>query len=174
MPALKYLLVDGYNIIHRLPELKALLDGGPASGLEAARQRLALLISTWRQSRPGVECRIVFDGDHKYTSGRPLSLAGIPAVFTRTSHGADAEIIRLVREHRGPKAEITVVSDDNSIRNSCRAHGAALESSSFIRTAKSRPAQFGRPQAGPVSSGKGLSGKAAADVTAELKKKFGI
>jgi len=168
MPSPKVLLVDGYNVIHKIPELKAALAGG----LEGARQKLALLVSTWRFGHPQTDCIIVFDGDHQFSGGRTSSLSGIRCVFSKTVHGADAEIIRFVREYRGPKPDITVVSDDNSVRNSCRSHGADVQPSGYIFAAKSRPS----PAKSKLSSlsSKGLSGKAAADINAELKKKFGL
>ena len=44
----KILLIDGYNVIHRLPELSRALDGGLAN----AQDRLVLGISNWRRSHP--------------------------------------------------------------------------------------------------------------------------
>lgn len=168
MPTAKILLIDGYNVIHKIPELKAALAGG----LESARQKLALLVSTWRHGHPQTECVIVFDGDHQFSGSRTSSLSGIRCLFSQTAHNADAEIIRFVREYHGPKSDIVVVSDDNSVRNSSRAHGATIQPSGFILAAKSRPS----PAKSKISSlsSKSLSGKAAADINAELKKKFGL
>lgn len=168
MPSPKILLVDGYNVIHKIPELKAALAGG----LESARQKLALLVSAWRFGHPQTDCAIIFDGDHQFSGGRASSLSGIRCLFSRTAHNADAEIIRFVREYHGPKSDIVVVSDDNSVRNSCRAHGAAVESTNFILASARRPSPV--PKTESAAPGKGLSPKAAADVTAELKKKFGL
>jgi len=50
MPSPILLLVDGYNVIHRILELKTNL----AAGLENARLKLALLISAWSNGQPGV------------------------------------------------------------------------------------------------------------------------
>jgi len=172
MPTPKLLLIDGYNVIHRIPELKQ----GLSVSLENSRQKLALMISGWKHGHPGTECVIVFDGEHQISGGPNQRLAGIPCRFTRTSHGADAEIIRIVREHRGDKSEIAVVSDDNSIRNSCRAHGAAVQPSSFLSASKlglfhgKTAPRISTPSVG----NKVLNRKAAADINEELKKKFGI
>jgi predicted RNA-binding protein with PIN domain len=163
----KILLIDGYNVINRVPELKPSLEGG----LENARSRLALQISTWSHDHPGCECFIVFDGDKKFSGGRDQRLAGIRCIFSRASHGGDDEIIRFVRDYKGTTSDITVVSDDNNVGNNCRAHGASVQPSSYIMTGKSGRAG-GRVKA--PSDGKGLDKKAAAAIDKELRKKFGL
>jgi len=162
----KILLVDGYNVINRVPELMASLDGG----LENARNRLALQISTWSQTHPAFECVIVFDGDPQYASGHDQRPTGIRYIFSRASHGGDDEIIRFVKNYGGRTSDITVVSDDNNVGNNCRAHGASVQPSSYIMTGKSRHTG-GRRE--PSADGRGLGKKAAAEITKELMKKFG-
>lgn len=166
MPASeRLLLVDGYNVIHRVPELEASLD----EGLQNARNTLALRISGWSREHPDVACVIVFDGEFGVSSGREQRLAGIRCVFSWTAHGGDDELIRLVRDYRGRKSDITVVSDDNKVGNNCRALGAVVRPSSFVMTRKPRPA--GR---GAVSrDGKNLDRKKADEIDRELKKRWG-
>jgi len=163
----KILLIDGYNVINRVPELQPSLEGG----LENARSRLALQISTWSHDHPGCECFIVFDGDKKFSGGRDQRLAGIRCIFSPSSHGGDDEIIRFVRGYKGSPSDITVVSDDNNVRNNCRAHGASVQPSSYILAKKARPS--GGLRKAPAD-GKGLSRKAAAAIDKELRKKFGL
>jgi predicted RNA-binding protein with PIN domain len=163
----KILLIDGYNVINRVPELKPSLD----SGLENARSRLALQIATWGHDHPGCECVIVFDGDKKFAGGRDQRLAGVRCIFSPASHGGDDEIIRFVRGYKGRTSDITVVSDDNNVGNNCRAHGASVQPSSYIMTVKSRRAP-GRRKA--VSDSKSIGSKAAAEIDKELRKKFGL
>ena len=88
-----------------------------------------------------------------------------------TSHGGDDELIRFVRDYKGRKSDITVVSDDNKVGNNCRAHGAAVQPSSFIMARKSNAAP---PRARSPPDAKGLEPEAAAAIDAELKKKFGL
>jgi predicted RNA-binding protein with PIN domain len=161
------LLVDGYNVINRIPELQSSLD----LGLENARSRLAIQISTWSKTHPGCECVIVFDGDKKFAGGRDQRLAGIRCLFSLASHGGDDEIIRFVRDYKGRTSDITVVSDDNNVLNNCRAHGASVQPSGYIMTGKPRQAG-GRAKA--PADGKGLSKKAASEIDKELRKKFGL
>jgi predicted RNA-binding protein with PIN domain len=167
MPFQKILLIDGYNVINRVPELEVSLDGG----LENARKRLILQISTWSQTHPAFECTIIFDGDLKYAGGREVRLAGIRCIFSRKSHGGDDEIIRYVKNFKGRTSDITVVSDDNNVRNNCRAHGASIESAGYIMTGKSGHTAE-RKEASIV--GKHIDQRAAAAITKELRKKLGL
>jgi len=161
------LFVDGYNVIHRVPEL----ERGLAEGLQYARNRLALRVAGWGREHPGVECVIVFDGDFDAAGGRDQRLAGVRCVFSFTRHGGDDELIRLVRERRAQGAAVTVVSDDNKVGNNCRAHGASVRPSDFIMARKARPA--GPRAAASSRDGKNLDRKAAASIDDELKKKWG-
>jgi predicted RNA-binding protein with PIN domain len=166
-PSRKILLVDGYNVINRLPELRSSLEGG----LENAQNKLALHLSSWRRSHPDFECVIVFDGKPLHGADAVLRLAGIKCLFSRTPHGGDAAIIAFVRDFWGKTSDITVVSDDNYVRNNCRAHGASVQPSSFIlvKTARSSGSRGRLPV-----PGKGIDRKAAAEIDRELKKKFGL
>lgn len=163
----KVLLVDGYNVINRVPELRL----GLAQGLENARMRLALQVSTWNKTHPGYMCIVVFDGEADHRGGREQTLAGVRCVFTATAHGGDDALIRLAREHGAQGHEVTAVSDDNKVGNNCRAHGATVQPTSFLM-------RVGKPQISTRARGdvpaKGLSRKAATEIDAELRKKFGI
>lgn len=163
----KILLIDGYNVINRVPELNDSLDGG----LQNARNQLALRISSWSHEHPTVECVIVFDGDFQYSGSRDQRLAGIRCIFSLARHGGDAELIQFVRDYRGRKADIEVVSDDNNVGNNCRAHGASVLPSSYILAKKTRPSG---PRGKTSADGKGIDSKAVADINEELKKKFGL
>jgi predicted RNA-binding protein with PIN domain len=167
LSAKKLLIIDGYNVIHRIPELKPSLE----AGLENARTRLALQVSAWNHDHPAYECVIVFDGDESVSGGGESFLAGVRCVFSRKAHGADARIVGFVRESGGRAADITVVSDDNFVGNNCRAHGASVQPASFIMTRKAPPA---KRQADIAAGGKGLDRKAAAEIDRELRKKFGL
>jgi predicted RNA-binding protein with PIN domain len=166
-PPSKILLVDGYNVINRLPELRPSLE----ARLENAQNKLALQLSTWKRAHPDFECVIVFDGNPLHGGDANQRLAGIKCIFSRTPHGGDAAIIAFVRDHWGKTSDITVVSDDNYVRNNCRAHGASVQPSSHIMVRKSRPAV----SRGKLSAdGKDIDKKAAAAIDRELKKKFGL
>lgn len=170
MPPERVLVVDGYNVIHRVPELEASLDGG----LQNARNRLAVRVSAWAREHPGVACVIVFDGDFDRTDGRDQRLAGVRCLFSLSAHGGDDEIIRLVRELRSRGADVTVVSDDNKVGNNCRAHGAAVRPSSFLMERKARPAPPSPARREGPAEDRGLDRKTAEAIDDELKRKFGL
>jgi predicted RNA-binding protein with PIN domain len=167
MTSQRILLVDGYNVVNCVPELRTSLDGG----LQNARNRLALQVSTWSREHPGVEPIIVFDGRFQLSGGREQRIAGVRCVFSLAAHGGDDELIRFVRDYKGRKPDITVVSDDNNVGNNCRAHGASVQSAAFIMIRKRRAPSGNRRGSGDR---KGLDAKAVAEIDAELKKKFGL
>ena len=167
MTSHKIILIDGYNVINRIPELKPSLN----EGLENARGRLALQISRWSHDHPAFECVIVFDGDRQSAGDRQQRLAGIRCIFSRASHGADDEIIRFVKNYGGRTSDITVVSDDNNVGNNCRAHGASVQPSSYIMSGK--PHHSGdRAKIG--ASVKVIDKRTADEIDRELRKKFGL
>ena len=163
----KTLVVDGYNVINRLPELQSSLDGG----LENARDKLAALVSAWRSRHSGYDCVLVFDGSDRFAGAGPQRVLGVRSLFSRDAHGGDEEIIRFVREFAGRPSDITVVSDDNHVRNNSRALGAAVEPASFLAARKPRRPRV-KAEAG--AGGRGLDNKAAAEIDKELRKKFGL
>jgi predicted RNA-binding protein with PIN domain len=167
MASQRILLVDGYNVVNRVPELRTSLDGG----LQNARNRLALQVSTWSREHPGIEPIIVFDGRFQLSGGREQRIAGVRCIFSLAAHGGDDELIRFVRDSKGRPSDITVVSDDNNVGNNCRAHGAVVQPAAFIMIKKGRAA---RVKAKDPADRKGIDPKAAAAIDAELKKKFGL
>lgn len=165
VPTSKILVVDGYNVIHRLPELK------PAKGgLEEARLQLALRVSAWGSRHLDTECLIVFDGDERFAGARKQRLSGVRCVFTSRPHAGDEEIIRRVREYRAEKRTVTVVSDDNHVANDCRAHGAVVEPARFLDAPKA-PAP--RAASGSRGPGKGIDPRTAARINKEMAEIFG-
>ena len=128
----KTFLLDGYNVIHRLPELTAKLD----ESLAAARNALEMRMAEWRRSRANARIIIVFDGrDDVFSDCSHAKLYGIDCIFTAAKEAADDRIIRMVRNSDAPSG-VTVISADNRIRNSCRAHGARVEYPFFLQKTK--------------------------------------
>lgn len=125
---MKKIILDGYNVIHKLPMLTVKLD----QGLEASRLALAQLLSTWCRRYSNADICIVFDGrDRESPQTSPNTIAGIKCIFTRTGEDADDRIIKLVRNSGTPR-DVTVISEDNNVINSCRAHGADVKPASFL------------------------------------------
>lgn len=163
------LIIDGYNVINRVPELRASLQ----EGLEQARMRLALQVATWNRIHKAYEPIIVFDGRDRSAGGFDQRLAGIRCVFSQVTHGGDEEIIRRVRQDKARGADVVVVSDDNKVINNSRVHGALVRPSAFIMDTKAlTPSRA--PYRGRANVEKGISRKEATEIDQELKKKFGI
>ena len=127
---MKMIIVDGYNAIHKIPEMYDALD----KSLSAARTALATHMASWRGKGMYPRASVVFDGQDSVMKERTqVKLCGIDCVFARTREKADNLIIRMVRDAKDA-SKITVVSDDNYVRNNCRAHGAEIRSVAFLRS----------------------------------------
>ena len=122
----KIIIVDGYNVINALPTLEVKID----QSLEAARLALANHLLKWKNS---FKIYLVFDGRNEMLTDNPASLlSGIECIFTRSKEKADDRIIKMLRDFSADKVEITVISNDNYIRNNCRAYGAHIEAPAYL------------------------------------------
>jgi len=131
---MKALIVDGYNAIHKIPEIDDLLD----ESLAAARNAITDMARSYQRRDGGIaEVHVVFDGKDEYRglSFNPSAPLGINPeqsrrvnkpnqVFSSTGQG-DRSIIRLAQD-KSSKFHVIVVSDDNRVGNSCRAAGATV------------------------------------------------
>lgn len=112
------LIVDGYNAIHKIPEIDELMD----SSLEEARNAITALAKEYQRKIGGIaEVIVVFDGRDEY---RNISFNKPGQVFSKTGQG-DRKIIRLAQEKSG-KFHVIVASDDNYVGNGSRAAGATV------------------------------------------------
>lgn len=141
MPARREILIDAYNVIYAHPQL------GPLVRRDAARARdefLALVAS--RLPADGSLGVVVFDAMREPRPSTEPGRAsrqrqrGLQVVFARES--ADAWIQARIRDHSDP-ALLTVVTSDNEILATARAHGAAiLRVSDFLQLAARRQARL--------------------------------
>jgi len=116
---MKILIVDGYNVIHRIQYLADLSD----RDLGEARQVVTDLAHSFKRKTGGIkEVYVVFDGKTEYRD------AGLPSrddqIFSDTGEG-DKKIVEVIERH-SDSGTVVVVSDDNYVRNSARAHSASL------------------------------------------------
>jgi predicted RNA-binding protein with PIN domain len=155
------LILDGYNIIHKVPQLRDHLN----QSLEDARKALANFILTWaRTHHHKGSISIVFDGRDGIINSSQ-SLCGIKCIYTKTKQEADDKIISIVRNSQNKK-DITVISDDNYVTNNCKAHGATV-----------RPTQHLLQEHKPacnIESEKLIDEKTANEITDMLKKEYGL
>lgn len=99
------LLIDGYNLIPAIPELRRVLH----RDLEAGREGLVEMLRIYRRSAAGnPRITVVFDGKSRHDRGGSGGAGGIEVLFSRNEI-ADALILRLLEgAHRGA---ILVTSD---------------------------------------------------------------
>lgn len=116
------IVVDGYNLIHAMPELARLV----ATDLERARDGLVAKLAVYR-SRRNVRITVVFDGQGMSALWtRPPG--GIEVVFSRAPQDADQKIKNMLALEKSPRSW-TVVTSDNSIVRFARDCGARTVSS---------------------------------------------
>jgi predicted RNA-binding protein with PIN domain len=110
-------VVDGYNLIHAMPELARLVN----SDLERARDGLVAKLAVYRSGR-NVRVTVVFDG-RSAVGQQTRPPGGIEVVFSRAPQNADAKIKNMLALEKSPKSW-TVVTSDNSIVLYARDYGA--------------------------------------------------
>jgi predicted RNA-binding protein with PIN domain len=142
-------IVDGYNLIHKMPALAALVG----SDLEQARQHLVAQLAGYRSTH-NVRVTVVFDG-RGLSQPRGRGPAGVEVVFSRAPQTADDVIKRMLTAERSPRA-CTVVTSDNSIALHVRDYGARVISSADFagqmagmgagRRSDAKPARAEKPE----------------------------
>ncbi len=123
----RYLLVDGYNIIHAWPELKALCD----ENIDSARGALLDKLSN-HQAIVGCEIIAVFDAYKLHSHPEEhLDYNNIHVVFTKTAETADRYIEKFGLKH-GKEYEITVATSDFAEQVIVRGDGCHLFSANDL------------------------------------------
>lgn len=103
----KYMLVDGYNVIHAWKELSILA----ADSLDGARGRLLDILCNY-QAMSKINLIVVFDA-YRVAGGQEhvMDYHNIHVVYTKEAETADAYIEKFAHEN-GKKYDITVVTSD--------------------------------------------------------------
>ncbi len=105
---LQHLIIDGYNIINKWPDL---IEAKKES-IELAREKLNTLVQKYSDFK-GIKTAIVYDGKN---SKRTETKDNPKIIFSKGGETADTVIEYLVQNHENPD-EITVATDDNIQRN---------------------------------------------------------
>jgi len=121
----RVLLVDGYSIIFRWEELRALHKRRPA----AARARLVELCTRHGDAQ-GIHVVIVFDGRGPKPALDPTETR-VQIFYSKSGQTADEVIERLVAKY-APTHEITVATDDHLERTTVLAFGGKWISSESL------------------------------------------
>ncbi len=123
------LLVDGYNVIHAWPELKALLK----HSLEDARDRLIDRLAVYSQVT-GADVTVVFDA-HKTAAlaSAEETRSGIRVMFTRKGMSADHAIERIAYRLAGDRVPLMVATNDRFQRDLVAGMGGAVISAEELQ-----------------------------------------
>lgn len=131
---MKMLILDAYNVIHKLSELSVKLE----TSLREARRALLNFMVDWRQINGYKgEIYIVYDGQDEIINSEGSKLWGIKCIFTGSKEEADDRIISIVKRFSNP-SEIKVISEDGKVGNGCKIYGANVEYPAFLKRKKKK------------------------------------
>lgn len=124
-------IVDGYNVIHKMPQIKPMLRDNFEGARDAFIDKVARFCGV-----SGSRVQIVFDGRGRRAESVVTTprIAGLDVIYSSARQSADAFIERGV--YMSPeKRHIVVVSGDSGIRDLCRNLGALVMSpDNFLAT----------------------------------------
>ncbi len=133
--ALARILVDGYSLLHRWPELAA----GKARHSAAARQELIRMLTLY-QDASGTPITIVFDGAGGSVPAtlRPATTAQVEVLYSKSGQSADQVIERVAHRFRD-YGEVLAVTDDHAERETVLSLGGMASSCvNFIQDVKQK------------------------------------
>lgn len=113
------IIVDGYNIILRSPQLRP----GPDRTLREARDKLVNMLS-WTMGSGDARFIVVFDGAE--VQGQNESEGRVEVRYSRPPRKADDDIRDLVEDRVDRVDHVTVVTADLEVARHARAMGAAV------------------------------------------------
>jgi len=111
-------LIDGYNVIHKIPELKNALE----TNLEKARNLLIRRILTYLATKK-IEITLVFDGDNVGYVGNPYERKKrLHIYYSHAPEKADPLIKRIIRQ-KANSAQLILVTEDHELLNFGKSYG---------------------------------------------------
>ncbi len=148
----RLVIVDGYNLIHRSPQLAP----GPQRTLAESRDKLVNLLS-WTVGA-GARFLIVFDGEDGGAGGEKQGR--VETRFSRPPETADDVIRRVVEKEMGDHDDVTVVTADIEVARHARAMGATVSLSDlFLASVLAPPSAGDAADAAPAEKPVQLSKK---------------
>ena len=167
------IVIDGYNLIHRSPELRP----GAERTLEESREKLVNLLS-WTVGRGDARFLVVFDGAESGGDSDPGS-ERVQVRWSRPPAKADDVIRAIVEAESDRDRRVTVVTADLEVARHARAMGASIAISDlFLGSVLPKRVEEGEEPERPValsrqelekwaelfrSRGPGLSGDSGED-----------
>ncbi|MDD4869971.1 MAG: NYN domain-containing protein [Kiritimatiellae bacterium] len=162
-------IIDGYNVIHRITELKKRLDISLASARKGLIEYCLRYLSVKGDFS---EFLIVFDGDSSVMPWTGMGGYGVRVIFTPTKEDADDRILALVRDC-GRETDCIVISSDNYVSGNSKRHGAeTMTVSSFVRLVTA--ARKGQLRQNDTNHSRGLSPVQERQINESLKKEWGL
>lgn len=164
----RLLILDAYNVIHRIPELRLLL----ARSLAQGREGLLRMCGDWMRHRNDfTRTIVVFDGDSSVVGGQGTGVSGVEAIYTGSSETADDRILSIVGS-KAKGSECVVVSNDAYVmRHACALGSEAMSVDDFHATFRqSRERVRVRAEGGKAD----LTPGQAQAINEELKRVWGI
>lgn len=117
----RHLIIDGYNLIHAVPEWKRLAK----AGLAASREALVVAARAIHDA-DGIRVTVVFDGPAaRLTVERPTGEVSFSLVYAPAELSADGLIEQLCGK-AAPGGDLWVATGDNMIAESARANRATV------------------------------------------------
>jgi predicted RNA-binding protein with PIN domain len=119
MPALRYLLIDAYNVICATDSLRETLQ----LNSDAARDELAEIAVSIHDAE-GVRVALILDGkSDRLEVDHPFGKKTFEYLYAPAALTADGVIERILRRVKNP-SDVSVVSNDNLVREATRSVGA--------------------------------------------------
>lgn len=135
----RLVIVDGYNLVHRSPQLRP----GPERTLREAREKLVNLLS-WAIGTGDARFLVVFDGAEGF--GSEERGGRVEVRFSRPPKKAD-DLIRDLVEERIEKVEhLTVVTSDLEVARHARAMGADVSLADLFLASALGPVATEQPE----------------------------
>jgi predicted RNA-binding protein with PIN domain len=125
------ILIDGHNLIGRMPDLR--LDDPDDEA------KLLIRLRSYR-AHTGKRLTVYFDPGAGYQLSARQSKGGIRVRQAGTGKHADDLMIRDIRRHRNPR-ELTIVTSDRAIQDVARQQGAHVIDSETFAAQLSRPSE---------------------------------
>lgn len=137
---MRRLIVDGYNLLHHVPEYVRLAD----EDIDLARARLVEDVGSFATGR--YRATVVFDGGgNPASTGEPHHVAGVAVLFSKAGQDADAAIERLARRARERGEQAVVATSDAQTQFAVAAEGVTRMSSAELAR-EMRDAEAERPR----------------------------
>ncbi len=114
----RYYLIDGHSVIFAWPSLRTL----HARRNALARNELVTILTRFGDAS-GVRIVVVFDGQGERPDADVTAPEGVQIFYSASGQTADQVIERLVAKY-GSIHDLTVVSDDNLVRQTSATFGA--------------------------------------------------